>query len=70
MTEAKRAIRFRYVNHRGEETVRTVRPLRVVECELEPYEGWHWYLVAHCLDQCSTRTFMLSRMRDIEEIEL
>lgn len=71
MTEAKRAIRFRYTNHKGQEATRTVRPLRVSEEEY-PWDDnrTHWVMYAHDMDRGETRTFVLAWMRDIEEVEL
>ena len=70
MTEAKLALRFRYTNHLGEESVRTVRPLCFHEGVTSWYGGWHLYMLALDLDSGEQVAFIMSRMEDMEEIEL
>jgi DNA polymerase-3 subunit epsilon len=52
-------VRMRYVDARGQETVRLVRPLRVRE------ERGYLYLVAHCHRAGDLRTFRLDRVVDL-----
>lgn len=55
-------ISFRYVNHRGEEAVRRVRPIKIW-CGST---AWHpepgWLLQAFDIDKMATRDFAMSGM--------
>jgi DNA polymerase-3 subunit epsilon len=53
------SVRMRYVDGRGRETERTVRPLRV-----RATRG-RLYLVAHCFRRGATRTFRLDRVVEL-----
>jgi predicted DNA-binding transcriptional regulator YafY len=50
-------LRFDYVNHDGQSTIRRVEPHRVV------YTGRRWYLVAWDTDRADWRTFRADRIR-------
>lgn len=53
---------FRYRNHRGEEAVRTVRPIRIwFGCTAYHREAG-WLLEAFCLDRRETRDFALGNI--------
>ncbi|MFN2165422.1 MAG: exonuclease domain-containing protein [Anaerolineae bacterium] len=52
-------VQMRYVDARGQETLRTVRPLRVHE------ERGQLYLVAHCYQRDALRTFRLDRVVEL-----
>ena len=52
-------VQMRYVDARGQETVRRVRPLRVHE------ERGQLYLVAHCYQRDALRTFRLDRVVEL-----
>jgi DNA polymerase-3 subunit epsilon len=54
--EARGRVQMRYVDARGVETTREVRPLRVQE------QGGHLYLLAHCFRAEALRTFRLDRV--------
>jgi DNA polymerase III epsilon subunit family exonuclease len=53
-------VRMRYVDGRGRETERAVRPLRVSA------QGGNLYLVAHCYRRDALRTFRLDRVVEME----
>ncbi len=54
--ESQGQVRMRYVDARGQETERAVRPLRVHE------RRGHLYLLAHCYHAGELRTFRLDRV--------
>jgi DNA polymerase-3 subunit epsilon len=54
--ETRGQVRMRYVDARGQETDRAVRPLRVHE------RRGHLYLLAHCYQAGELRTFRLDRV--------
>ncbi len=54
--EARGRVQMRYVDARGQETTRAVRPLRVDE------RRGHLYLIAHCYRAEALRTFRLDRV--------
>ncbi len=54
--ETGERVRMRYVDARGRETERLVRPLRVTA------RGKHLYLIAHCYWRGERRTFRLDRV--------
>lgn len=57
--ESKGRVLMRYVDARGQETERAVRPLRVSE------RRGHLYLLAHCYRAEALRTFRLDRVAEI-----
>jgi hypothetical protein len=57
--ETKQAVQMRYVDARGAETERMVRPLHVSE------QGGYLYLTAHCLWKEELRTFRLDRIVEL-----
>jgi DNA polymerase-3 subunit epsilon len=57
--ESRGHVRMRYVDARGAETDRVVRPLRVHE------QGGLLYLVAHCYERDDLRTFRLDRVVEL-----
>ena len=54
--EGRRQVRMRYIDARGQETERAVRPMRVHE------RRGHLYLLAHCYQAGELRTFRLDRV--------
>jgi DNA polymerase-3 subunit epsilon len=57
--EARSTVRMRYVDARGQESDRTIRPLQVHE------RKGHLYLVAHCHRAEALRTFRLDRVVEL-----
>jgi DNA polymerase-3 subunit epsilon len=57
--ETRGRVRMRYVDARGQETVRAVQPLRVHE------RRGHLYLIAHCYQRDALRTFRLDRVVEL-----
>jgi predicted DNA-binding transcriptional regulator YafY len=57
--DRKQALSFQYVDHNGELTVRTVRPLRLER----RHENQILCLVAHCNLRKAERNFVVSRMQ-------
>ena len=57
--EARGRVRMRYIDARGAETERTVRPLRVSE------QHGNIYMVAHCFRAGELRTFRLDRVVEL-----
>jgi predicted DNA-binding transcriptional regulator YafY len=55
-------VTFRYKNHRGEEAVRRVRPIRVWFGSTAFHPGPGWLLEAWDLDRQATRDFAMSNM--------
>ncbi len=58
--DSRGRVRMRYVDARGKETERSVRPLRVHE------RRGHLYLLAHCTLAGELRTFRLDRVAQME----
>lgn len=58
--ETQGLVQMRYVDARGQETVRSVRPLRVTE------QRGQLYLIAHCYHRDALRTFRLDRVAEME----
>ena len=65
-----KALRFRYMNHRGVEKIRTVRPIMVWFGESQFYEGEHFFMDARDVETDQCRSFMIARMKGIEEVEV
>lgn len=57
--QARTEVRMRYIDARGRETQRLVRPLRVHE------QRGYLYLVAHCRQAGALRTFRLDRVLEL-----
>lgn len=57
--DSQRRVQMRYVDARGSETVRFIRPLRVHE------RGGNLYLIAHCYRAEALRTFRLDRVVEL-----
>lgn len=57
-------VTFTYINHRGEEALRTVRPVSVSYLT-EPGYGYApgWFLIGHDLDKQAERIFSLSNIQ-------
>lgn len=53
---------FRYRNHRGEETVRKVRPIRVWFGSTAWHRETQWHLEAFDLDKMATRDFAMANI--------
>jgi len=62
--EARRAVRFAYVDQQGAASSRTVRPLVCV------YWGAVWTLAAWCETRADFRNFRLDRMTGLEVLDL
>lgn len=63
---------FYYRNHRGEESLRRVIPVRIEYCaqpEYYPDDGPQWFLYAVDLDRKANRHFMMKRAKDIHVID-
>lgn len=58
---SRTAIAFRYVSSYGEDTRRTVYPLRLV------FKSRAWYLQGFCTDKEEYRTFKINRMLEVRD---
>jgi len=58
--QENRLIAFSYINHHGEQTVRTVEPYQLV------LKGGHWYLQGYCRARNGFRLFKLCRMSNLQ----
>ncbi len=56
---AKKKLRIRYISARGNETIRTIKPVDIV-----PYQDYT-YLISHCLLREKRRTFRLDRILEM-----
>ena len=56
-------LQFHYIDNRGNQTIRTIEPYRLVLKEIS------WYLQAYCLEKKEFRTFKLSRMSKLNELQ-
>lgn len=58
-----RRVRFTYVSNKGEETMRTVEPMKLC------FKGTSQYLYAYCIARDDYRFFKLSRIKELEVTE-
>jgi DNA polymerase-3 subunit epsilon len=61
--ESSGQVQMRYVDARGQETERAIRPLRVQE------QRGHLYLLAHCCRADALRTFRLDRVVEMTRVD-
>ncbi len=61
---AHQLIEFRYYNSAGEQSQRSVEPLRLL------FKDKSWYLEGHCRNSDSSRVFKISRMKEIVVTEI
>ena len=53
-------IEFRYVNSCGNRSIRTIEPMKLI------YKGQTWYLYGFCKLKGDTRTFRITRIKDLD----
>lgn len=53
-------VQFEYVNHRGEQGTRTIRPIRLYFGSTCYHPAPQWLLEAFCLDRQATRDFAMA----------
>lgn len=58
----RKAVRIRYAGARGQQSCRTIHPLKML------YKARAWYVKAYCTDSAAFRTFKLNRILDAETL--
>ena len=65
----KKYLKISYTNYRGEQSVRTIKPIKIWFGENEWHKGEQWFLKAYDLDKNAERDFALIDIQNIQRDE-